>query len=118
MDERSVQRLLEKVHGLAETATAVGAKAAEMMLREPQLSDRVKQELSLLYREEALRRSMLSASLGLAMCRTLEPELKDASARDRLEFYRVRFQALHENAEVELEKEIADSGRLGPLGLK
>ena len=100
MDERSVQRLLEKVHGLAETATTVGAKTAETMLREPHLSDRVKQQLSLLYREEALRRTMLSAALGLAICRILERELDDASARDRLEFYRPRFQALHENAQV------------------
>jgi hypothetical protein len=114
MDARGVQRLLEKIHGLAETATTVGAKSAEAMRHEPRLSDRLKQQLWLLYRKEALQRTMLSAAFGLAICRALEPELDDAAARDRLEFFRVRFQALYEHAQSDLEKEFAESSALEP----
>ncbi len=118
MDARGVQRLLEKIHGLAETATMVGAKTAEAMLHEPRLSDGLKHQLLLLYREEALRRTILSAALGLAICRALEPELDDAAARDRLEFFRVRFEALYENAQADIEKEFAESSALEPPQVK
>ena len=112
MDARGIQRLLEKTLGLADTATTVTGKSAEAMLREPRLSDAVKRQLAAFYREDGLRRTMQNAALGLAMCRALEPELDDEAARTQLDFFRVRFQALYENAHADLEKEFAGSTAL------
>ena len=45
MDARGVQRLLEKILGMAETADHVGMRHAETMQREPRLSDAAKAKL-------------------------------------------------------------------------
>lgn len=104
--------MLEKTYGLADTATTVGDKSAEVMRREARLPEATRQQLSALYREEGLRLALLYTSLGLALCRTLEPELDDDAARTQMDFFRVRFQALYENAQADLEKEFAGSKAL------
>lgn len=114
MDARGVKRLLEKTFGMAETAMMVGGKTTEVALRDARLSDAVKQKLIPLYGEEALRRTLNYAGLGLALCRTIEMELDDDAARAQLEFYRVRFQAIFQDARAALEKEFAESHALEP----
>ncbi len=114
MDARAVQRLLEKTYGLAETALTVGAKASEAALRDARLSDSVKQKLIPLYGEESLRRTMNYAGLGLAICRVIKAELDDEAARDQLEFYRVRLQAIYENARTAFDQDFANSHALEP----
>jgi hypothetical protein len=112
MDARGVQRLLDKTFGLAETAMTVGGKTAEVALRDARLTDAVKQKLIPLYGEEALRRTLNYAGLGLALCRAVESEMDDAAAREQLEFYRVRFRVLYENARTAFQQEFANSHAL------
>ncbi|HZQ10338.1 MAG TPA: hypothetical protein VFD70_27415 [Anaerolineae bacterium] len=114
MDARGVQRLLDKTYGLAETALTVGAKTSEAALRDARLSDRVKEKLIPLYGEEALRRTLNYAGLGLAICRVIESELDDDAAREQLEFYRVRLQAIYVNARVTFDKDFGESHALEP----
>ncbi len=112
MDARGVQRLLEKVYALADTATTVGAKSAAGLLRDARLSGGLKEKLTPLYQEESLRRALLHSSLGLALCRAIEPELDDAAAHAQMEFFRVRLQALYENARADLTRDFAESKAL------
>src|SRR5258708_6948442 len=114
MDARGLQRLLDKTFGLAETAMTVGGKTAEVALRDARLPDTVKQKLIPLYGEEALRRTLNYAGLGLALCRAVETEMDDDAARDQLEFYRIRFRTLYENAREAFQKEFAGSHALEP----
>lgn len=112
MDARGVQRLLDKTFGLAETAMTVGGKTAEVTLRDTRLPDAVKQKLIPLYGEEALRRTLNYAGLGLALCRAVETEMDDDAAREQLEFYRDRLSAIYENARAAFAREFAGSHAL------
>lgn len=112
MDARGVDKLLEKTFGLAETAMTVGAKMAEVTLRDARLSDAVKEKLIPLYGEEALRRTLNYAGLGLALCRALENEMDDDAARVRLEFYRARLIMIYARARESFDKEFAGSRAL------
>jgi hypothetical protein len=112
MDARGVQRLLEKTFGLAETALTVGYKTTETTLRDARLPEPVKARLIPLYGEEALRRTLNYAGLGVALCRVISDEMDDAAAHSQLEYYRVRFEALYANARTALEKEFPDSHSL------
>ncbi len=114
MDARGVQRLLDKTFGLAETAMTVGGKTTEVALRDARLSDAVKRKLIPLYGEEALRRTLNYTGLGLALCRAIENEMDDDAARAQLEFYRMRFQEIYEQARQQFEKEFANSRALMP----
>lgn len=114
MDARGVQRLLDKTFLMADSAMSVGGKTAEVALRDSRLPEAVKQKLIPLYGEEALRRTMNYAGLGLALCRVIENELDDDAARQQLEFYRVRFEAIYARAHKAFEKEFANSRALEP----
>ncbi len=98
LDGRGVQRLLEKLLGLAETATDVGMKSAEVMLRTANLSDTTKAKLLPLYQNEARARARGHARLGLDLCAAVEDELADAGARAELERFRAAFHLIHEQA--------------------
>jgi hypothetical protein len=112
MDARGLNRLLEKTFGMAETAMTVGAKTTEVTLRDVRLSEAVKQKLIPLYGEEALRRTLNYAGLGLALCRAVEDELDDDAARSQLEFYRVRLRAIYDQARAAFVKDFANSNAL------
>jgi hypothetical protein len=114
MDARGVQRLLEKTYGMADTALTVGAKTTEVALRDARLPEAIKLKLIPLYGEETLRRTMNYAGLGLAICRTIENDLDDEAARTQLEFFRVRFVALYENAYAAFQREFSESRALEP----
>jgi hypothetical protein len=116
MDARGVQRLLEKTFQMADSALMVGAKTTEVALRDTRLPDAIKQKLIPLYGEETLRRTMNYAGLGLALCRTVEGEMEDDAARQQLEFYRVRLQAIYDAAWTAFEKEFAGSHALDAHG--
>lgn len=112
MDARGVQRLLDKTFGMAETAMTVGGKTAETALRDARLPDEVKAKLIPLYGEEALRRTLNYAGLGLALCRAVEGSLDDDAARAQLEYYRVRLEAIYREARAAFEHEFAGSHAL------
>lgn len=94
LDERGVQRLFEKLLGLAETASDVGLKSAETMLRTANLSDSTKARLIPLYQVEARERALAHARLGLQICAAVENELTDDAARVALERFRIEFQKI------------------------
>ncbi len=98
MDARAVQRLLEKIQGMAETADHVGARSVEMMQREPRLSDAAKARLAPLYAEHAGRLTELYVTLGLEICTVVEDEMDDAPARGQLDLFRASFRSMHERA--------------------
>lgn len=102
MDTRSVQRMFEKIQGMAETAEHVGARNAEMMQREPRLSDAAKTKLAPLYAEHAQRIAQLYAVLGLEICNVVQEELEDDPARAQLELFRANLGALNERAAAAL----------------
>lgn len=112
MDRRGVERLLEKTFGMADTALTVGAKTTDGMLRDARLSDAVKAQLIPLYGEEALRRTLNYAGLGLAICRTIENDMDDDAARSLLESYRARFRNIYSSAHDALEHEFSGSTAL------
>ena len=109
MDARNVDRLLEKIFSLADRATFVGARMAEGMAREVRLDPTVKADIAPLYREEALRRAALSASLGLALCRAVESDATDEPARARLAWYRGQFETIDADARRALATEFPTS---------
>ena len=96
MDGRAVQRLLEKIQGMAETAEHVGARSGEMMQREPHLSDAAKARLAPLYAAHARRLTELYVALGLEICAVVEDEMDDAPARGQLDLFRANFRSMHE----------------------
>src|SRR5450756_1707675 len=98
MDARAVQRLLEKIQGMAETAEHVGARSVEMMQREPRLSDAAKARLVPLYAAHARRLTELYVALGLEICAVVEDEMDDAPARGQLDLFRANFRSMHERA--------------------
>lgn len=112
MDARGVNKLLEKTFGMAETAMTVGGKTTEVALRDARLPEAVKQKLIPLYGEEALRRTLNYAGLGLALCRAVEDELDDDAARSQLEFYRARLRVIYGQARAAFEKDFAESHAL------
>jgi hypothetical protein len=114
MDARGVTRLLDKTFGLADTALTVGAKTTDAALRDARLPDEIKARLIALYGEEAVRRTLNYAGLGLAICRLIENDLDDEAAREQLEFYRIRLQAIHERARLLFEKDFDGSRALEP----
>ncbi len=114
MDARGVQRLLEKTFGMAETAMTVGGKTTEVALRDARLPEATKQKLIPLYGEESLRRTLNYAGLGLALCRAVADDVDDDAARSQLEFYRIRFGVIYDDARRALDREFRDSHALEP----
>ena len=112
MDARGVQRLLEKVQGMAETADHVGMRNNEMLQREPRLSDDAKKLLAPLYAEHAHRQAQSFALLGLQICDIVQAELEDAQARALLELFRTNLAGLNERAAAAL-RELGASAKLG-----
>ncbi len=98
MDGRAVQRLLEKIQGMAETAEHVGARSVEMMQREPRLSDAAKARLTPLYAAHARRLMQVYSTLGLEICSIVQDEMDDAPARGQLDLFRANFRSMHERA--------------------
>lgn len=112
MDARGVQKLLDKTFLMADSAMSVGGKMAEVAMRDLRLPDGVKASLLPLYGEEALRRTLNYAGLGLALCRAVENHLDDDAARVQLESYRTRLQAIYGTARAGLEHEFRNSRAL------
>lgn len=102
MDARGVERLLEKTYGMADTATATGAKIIEGIARDARMSDDLKRKLIPLFRQESLRRTLNYSELGLAVCRVLASEMDDAAARARLDFFADGFATIQLQAQQDL----------------
>ncbi len=98
MDARGVQRLLEKIQGLAETSEHVGTRYSETMQREPRLSDTAKAQLARLYAEHAQRLTSVYAALGLGICDAVKDEVEDDQARGHLELFRANFESMKNRA--------------------
>ncbi len=113
MDARTVQRLLEKIQGMAETAEPVGARGSEAMQREPRLSDAAKSKLAPLYREQALRLMLLYADYGALICDTIRPEADDDTARGIVDLFHANFSAMADRAREKLRREIGPQVKLG-----
>lgn len=113
MDARTVQRLLEKIQGMAETAEPVGTRSTETMQREPRLSDAVKTQLAPLYREHALRLMLLYAKYGEAICDTIRPEADDNTARGIVDLFHANFSAMAVRAQESLRREFGADVKLG-----
>ena len=101
MDARGVQRLLERIYGMADTADHVGSKIIETMQRE-RLRDETKAALAALYQEHALPVQQLHSGLGLAICDAILNDLEDHAARGALDLIRANLQALHDAANRQL----------------
>ncbi|MBI3538257.1 MAG: hypothetical protein HY070_11965 [Chloroflexi bacterium] len=99
MDARGVQRLLEKIQGLADSAEHVSTRYIEMAAREPRVSSAAKEKLALLYREHAARLMQLYCALGLEIAKIIENEMDDALARGQLDLFRANLATLNERAE-------------------
>ncbi len=112
LDARAVQRLLEKIQGMTETAEHVGMRSAEGIQREARLSDAAKAKLVPLYREHALRIMLLYARLGLAICDTAQNEMEDDVARGQLDLFRANFTSMAERAKESLAHEIGAAAKL------
>jgi hypothetical protein len=112
MDARGVQRLLEKIQGMAETADHVGVRYTEMSQREPRLSDKAKALLASLYSEHAHRQAKSYASLGLEICNVVQPELDDDQARALLELFRANLASMNERAATVL-RDLGTGAKLG-----
>ncbi|MBI4790225.1 MAG: hypothetical protein HY782_24590 [Chloroflexi bacterium] len=112
MDARTVQRLLEKLQALAESAEHLGAKSVEGMQREPRLSDDAKRRLTPLYREHALRLMLLYSQLGSAICDTVRDEAENNTARGILDLFHGNFAAMAERAREKLRREFGDNPKL------
>lgn len=100
LDARGVQRLLERVLGLAETSALVGDKTVEGVRRDSRLSEETRERMAQLYRREARERTRSYARLGLALCEALGPELADEGARLELQRF---FEAFVQIEAVSLE---------------
>ncbi len=112
MDARGVQRTLEKIQGMAETAEHVGMRMAEAIKREPGLSAPAKERLEPLYREHALRLMLHYASLGTAICQALEDQAEDNTARGLLDLFRANFASMRDRAQDLLRREIGGGAKL------
>ncbi len=112
MDARGVQRLLEKIQGMAETAGHVSVRSTEMLQREPRLSDDAKAQIASLYLEHAHRQAKSFALLGLEICGVIRPELDDEQAHATLELFRANLVSINERASAALRK-LGASGKLG-----
>ncbi len=113
MDARGVQRTLEKIRGMAESAEHVGERMGEAIDLESRLSDYAKQELKPLYREHSLRVMLVYAQLGLAICEAISEEAEDETARGLVELFRANFSAMRDRAEDALHREIGADAKLG-----
>ena len=112
MDTRTVQRLLEKIQGLAETAEHLGAKTTETMQREPHLSEQAKNQLTPFYREHALRLMLQYSKLGSAICDTIRSEAENDTARGIVDLFHGNFAAMAERAQEKLRREFGDDTKL------
>ena len=112
MDARAVQRLLEKIQGLAETAEQVGTRSAESMRREPHLSDAAKEQLAPFYREHALRLTLLYSELGGLICETIRSEAQDGTARGLVDLFHANFYAMRDRSREKLRREFGAEARL------
>lgn len=112
LDARAVQRLLEKIQGMTETAEHVGMRSGEGIQRELRLSDTAKAKLVLLYREHALRNMLLYARLGLVICDTLQDEMEDGVARGQLDLFRANFNSMAEHAKESFDHDIGAAAKL------
>ena len=112
MDARGVQRLLEKIQGMAETADHVGMRNTDMLQREPRLSDGAKGLLAPLYAENAHRQARSYALLGLEICKVVQAELEDDQARALLELFRANLASMNERASTAL-RELGAAAKLG-----
>ncbi len=113
MDARGVQRTLEKIRGMAESAELVGERMAQSVDHESRLSDLAKQRLKPLYREHSLRLMMLYAQLGTAICESIAEEAEDDTAHGLVELFRANFSSMCGRAEDGLRREIGEEGKLG-----
>jgi uncharacterized NAD(P)/FAD-binding protein YdhS len=113
MDARGVQRTLEKIRGMAESAEHVGDRMAESIDHESRLSDNAKQELKPLYREHSLRLMLLYAQLGARICEAISEEAEDDTARGLVELFRANFASMRDRAEDALHREIGSETKLG-----
>lgn len=113
MDARGVQRTLEKIQGMAESAEHVGLRMAESIDHEQRLSDLAKQQLRPLYREQSLRLMLLYAQLGVAICKVIGEEAEDGTAKGLVELFRANFSAMCGRAQDALRREIGSEARLG-----
>lgn len=112
MDARGVQRLLEKIQGMAETAGHVSVRYTEMAQREPRLSGGAKALLASLYSEHAHRQARSYALLGLEICAVVKSELDDDQALALLELFRANLASMNEQASAAL-RELGTGARLG-----
>jgi len=103
MDARGMQRLLERIYGMADTADHVGSKNIETMQREPRLRDETKAALAALYREHALRVQQLHSHLGIAICDAVQNDMDDDAARAALDLMRANLQTLNHAAKNQLQ---------------
>lgn len=108
MDARGVQRLLERIYGMADTADHVGSKNIETMQRESRLRDETKIALAALFREHALRVQQLQSALGLAICDAVQGDMDDDAARAALDLMRANMQSLHDAATQKLSANLAN----------
>ena len=103
MDARGVQRVLERIYGMADTADHVGIKNVETIQREPRLREETQAALAALYREHALRVQELHSNLGLAICDAVQNDMDDDAARSALDLMRANLQSLHAAARKNLD---------------
>lgn len=102
MDARGVQRLLERLYGMADTAAHVGSKNIEAVNRE-HLRDETKAGVISLYQVHALRVQEMHSALGLAICDAVVNDLDDDAARGALALMRANLQSLHDQAMINLD---------------
>ncbi len=112
MDARTIQRLLEKIQAMAETAEQVGGRSAESMEREPRLSDGSKKQLAPLYREHALRLMSLYSDLGARICETVRDEAEDDTTRGLVDLFQANFSAMRDRARESLRREFGGDSKL------
>jgi hypothetical protein len=105
MDARAVQRLLEKIQGMAENAEPVGTRTIETLQREASLSDATRQHLCALHREHALRIMLMYAQLGEHVCDTIRAEADDNTARGLLDLFHANFAAMAARSQDSLRRE-------------
>ncbi len=111
MDARGVQRLLEKIRGMAESAEHVGAQMVENVQREARLSDETKRALASLYREHALRTMLAYSQLGANVCETVRGEADDNTARGLIDLFHANFAAMAARSQDTLRHEFGTNRR-------
>jgi hypothetical protein len=112
MDTRTVQRMLEKIQAMAETAEHVGMRSAEGMQREARLSEGSKKQLAPLYREHALRLMSLYSDLGARICETVRDEAEDETSRGLVDLFHANFSAMRDRARESLRREFGADSKL------